>query len=542
MRNRSNDRSIGGLGSNVYSRRHALQLGAVGGAVLLSPWSGLTGVAGAESPSIERFKDPLPKPRNYLPRPNGRYVVGMRQFKHEMHSDIGKVTTVWGYGDADGFSYPGPTFDLPTGQRTTVRWRNLLSRNANASHYLEQAPEVWNTIHGAEDNRKSVVHVHGAHIAAAVDGYPEATFLPGDNRLYHYDLDQQATTLWYHDHSLGNTRLNVMMGLAGMFLIRDANEQAMIAARHLPGTDHEMPLVFQDRRIKENGSLGYDRDFDDMFFGDVSLVNGKAWPHMEVEPRKYRFRMLNGANSRIYTIVLGDGSLVMHQIGSDGGFLDAPIPLTSLTLSPGERADVVIDFAQAGLSPGDDLVLRNIRPSRHDEEDDEFPIDDLLQFRVTTGGPDDVTLPATLNAVVRLREEDAVQNRDFSLEDHYDPRVGDSEWQINDLGWNDITEYVQDDTVEVWNWVNLSDHPHPMHIHLVQSQVLSRSKNGLDIPLAANEMGWKDTILVGPSETVRVISRFKGQRPALGEELYSYHCHIVEHEDHEMMRQFKLVY
>ena len=294
----------------LYSRRRIIQMGAMGSAALLGPWSMFTGVAAAgESGSLTHFKDPLPKPRVFQSS-TGKYTVGMRQLRHEIHSDIGPITRVWGYGDGDGYSFPGPSFDVPTGQTTTVRWKNRLSRNPDATHYLKQNANVWDNIHGAENNRKAVVHLHGGHIAADVDGYPEDTILPGEDVTYKYNIDQQAATLWYHDHALGNTRLNVMMGLAGFFIVRDAHETGLIATNRIPSGAYEMPLVFQDRRIKENGRLGYDKSFDDSFFGDVSLVNGKAWPYMEVEPRSYRFRMLNGANSRIYTFKLEHG-LVM---------------------------------------------------------------------------------------------------------------------------------------------------------------------------------------------------------------------------------------
>ena len=378
------------------------------------------------------------------------------------------------------------------------------------------------------------------HVGAAVDGYPELTFLHGESRRYDYKLDQPAATLWYHDHALGNTRLNVMMGLAGFFLVRDGRERTMIANGKIPGYDHEMPLVFMDRRIKEDGQLGYDREFDDSFYGHVSLVNGRAWPHMEVGPRKYRFRMLNGANSRIYTLRL-PGGLKMHQIGTDGGFLPSPIEIDQITLSPGERADIVIDFGQAGISPGDDIIMENTLPSSHGGED-EYPISDVLQFRVRNGPGDNITLPARLATVPTLHEGDAVRTRTFSLDDHFDPRVGESEWQIDGLGWNDITEVVQNGTTEVWSWHNKSNHPHPMHIHLVQSQVLSRTRGGVNLGVSPSERGWKDTVLVGPKETVKVISRFNGQNPQLGEELFAFHCHVLEHEDHEMMRQYRLVY
>lgn len=539
----------------LMKRRQFLKVSALGGAALCLPLGLARQFAYAEaSPSVTHFKDPLPKPRVFQPDAFGAITVGMRELQQALHSDIGPVTTVWGYGDNGGFSFPGPTFEARTGQLTRVTWVNELGVHPNQPHYLEIDPAILNAVHGAQDNRKAVVHLHGGHVTAVADGYPKDTILPGEQVTYDYDIDQQAATLWYHDHALGNTRLNVYMGLAGFFLIRDDVEGALVQQAMLPGSDYEYPLVFQDRRVNGDGSLGYDRMFDDSFFGDVALVNGRAWPYLDVAPRKYRFRMLNGSNSRSYTFQLGDGSLVFQQIGSDGGFLETPVTLHQITLTPGERADVVIDFAQPGLSSGDDVVLMNTRPSHGlDEEDDEHPIADLMQFRIQYGSTaDPVVLPQTLRSITRLPEADAVVRRNFLLEDKYDPRVLDSEWLINGAGFDQIDDVVQNNTVEIWNWINKSEMLHPMHLHLVQFQVLGRHRisesddgdlvPGTDLGVDENERGWKDTVRVGPKEYVRVIARFTGQRNDVDHELFPFHCHILEHEDHEMMRQYQLQY
>jgi spore coat protein A len=539
------------------SRRDVLKLSAAGGAALLLPWGSGNLAYAKKSPPIDHFRDPLPKPRVFNPIAQGpgldEYEVGMQEIMHELHSDIGPVTTVWGYGDQDGISSPGPTFEARKGRTTRVYWKNMLSGDPNESHYLVQHSSVWNYIHGAEDNRKAVVHLHGGHITADVDGYPTDTILPTESVLYDFNIDQQAATLWYHDHALGNTRLNVYMGLAGFFLVRDTVEDQLIQNGLLPHYDYEYPVVIQDRRIKGNGKLAYDTLFDDSFFGDVAVVNGKAWPYLDVEPRKYRFRLLNGSNSRVYTLQLGDGSIPFVQIGSDGGFLMTPQVINSLTLTPGERADVVIDFAHPGLSPGDDLVLINTQPSRPMEEKDEDPLVELMQFRIQfVNVMNDVMLPAMLTSIPKLSENDAVQERYFTLEDEFDPDIGDSEWLINGGHFDDIEDFVQNGTIEVWNWVNKSDMIHPMHIHLVQFQILGRYEAvensegdlvpGADLGLDPGESGWKDTVRVGANEIVRVIARFDGQATGLDYERFPYHCHILEHEDHEMMRQFQLQY
>ncbi len=543
--------------SHGISRRDVLKLSAAGGAAALILPLGSANLAFAKkSPALDHFIDPLPKPRVFSPIVQGLvdvYSVSMQEILHELHSDIGPVTTVWGYGDQVGVSSPGPTFEVQMGRIARVKWTNELAVDPNESHYLHQHQSVWDNIHGAVDNRKAVVHLHGGHIAADVDGYPYDTILPTEYVEYDYNIDQQAATLWYHDHALGNTRLNVYMGLAGFFLVKDAMEDQLIADGYLPSSEYDYPVVIQDRRIKGNGKLAYDTLFDDSFFGDVAVVNGKAWPYLDVEPRKYRFRLLNGSNSRVYNLRLGDGSVPFIQIGSDGGLLESPEEIYSLKLTPGERADVVIDFASSGLNPGDDLVLMNTHPSRPMEEEDEDPLLELMQFRVISANVmSDVTIPDELNSIEKLSEDDADQERYFTLEDEYDADISDSKWLINGGEFDDIEDIVQNGAIEVWNWVNKSDMIHPMHIHLVQFQILGRYKSmensegdlvpGTDLGLDPGESGWKDTVRVGPKEIVRVIARFDGQSTGLDHELFPYHCHILEHEDHEMMRQFKLQY
>jgi spore coat protein A len=544
------------------SRREFLQAtGALGGAALLLPWSATSRSAfAAGSPALTKFKDPLRIPPVMRANANGVYHVRMRQFKQELHSDIGPVTPVWGFGNAaSGFSSPGPTFVVPAENPTRVVWYNHLSGDINAPHFLRVDESVLDGVHGATDNRKAVVHLHGGHVTSFADGFPTQFILPTQSVTYDYAPQEKSATLWYHDHAIGNTRLNVMMGLAGGFIVRDAQERAWIASGQLPDPRYEMPLVLQDRRLTGTGRIAYDRTYDDSFFGDVMLVNGRAWPHLDVEPRKYRFRLLNGSNTRNYTLQLGSDSdaWVFHQIGSDGGFLPAPISLRQITLTPGERADVIVDFAQPGMWNGVALVNRDM-----DQMHMDAPIlDEVMAFRVaSTPVNDGIVLPAVLATITPLDINGAPQ-RYFKLEDEYDPNVGDAMWHITgptradtETAFDVPTHTVQNGSVEVWNWVNKSEMIHPMHIHLVQFQVLGRWQLGEDekgnpIPLGdnrvdANELGWKDTVRVGGLEYVSVAARFTGvANLAPGQtEPIPFHCHVLEHEDHEMMRQFLLRY
>lgn len=537
-------------GQMRMSRRQILKVGAVAGGALMLPLKfGVKQSEAKESPELKHFVDQLPKPRVFQPSgTNGSsdfYQVGMREIEGQFHRDL-PLTTVWGYGDSEGYSSPGPTFEARKGRNTVVNWKNRLAESPSAPHFLDIDPSIIGSIHGAENSRKAVVHLHGGEIVAEVDGYPYDTILPKMNVEYDYEIIQNAATLWYHDHALGNTRLNVYMGLAGFFLVRDDYEDSLTANKMLPDREFEYPLALQDRRFNKDGSLSYDKKFDDSFFGDVMVVNGKAWPYLDVQRRKYRFRVLNGSNSRSYRLQLGDGSTSFYQIGSDGGFLSAPVKLNRLMLTPGERADIIVDFSQ--FDADKDIILTNTFPSRPMERKDEDPITEVIKFR-TFGAvvANDVSLP-TLTAIAAIPVASDTVHRDFKLDDMYDEKLGESKWEINKLGFDEITEEIRPGAVEVWNFINKSDMIHPMHLHLVQFQVLSRHLSrensegdlvpGRDLGVDANERGPKDTVRVGPKEIVTVVARFPSEDKYNG--LFPYHCHILEHEDHEMMRQYQI--
>lgn len=487
--------------------------------------------------NLEPFVDPLPipgiaQPINGVPGGTADYEIAIRQVQQQLHRDLAP-TTVWGYNG----QYPGPTILATTGLPITVKWINDLRDSMGVprtDHYLA----VDLCPHGAADLPKVVTHLHGGHIPADSDGHPEDTFLPGADDTYYYPNNQPAATLWYHDHALGITRLNVYMGLAGFYIIRDAVEDAL----DLPDGEFDIGLAIQDRTFNLDGTLLYPSAWQDHFFGDVILVNGKVWPFLNVKRGKYRFRILGGSNSRTYTLSLSN-SATFHQIGTDGGLLETPVPLTELTISPGERADVVMDFEP--YAPGTEIILTNSAPSPFPGTPGVGVVPNVMKFIVTADAGYTTPLPATLRPVEQLQEVDAVQDREFVLRKFVEPCTG-SEWLINGLQWDDITELPVLGTTEVWRFVNRSGIMHPMHMHLVFFQVLDRQMFeivddevvpiGSPIAPAPNEAGWKDTVQVGPSEIVRVIAHFDDYTG-----LYPYHCHILEHEDHEMMRQFRAV-
>jgi spore coat protein A, manganese oxidase len=489
------------------------------------------------SVTLEPFVDPLPIPAVAQPvsgTPGGEatYHIAMRQFQQQLHRDL-PPTTVWGYGD----TYPGPTIEARTGHPVTVKWINDLRDGMGmlrTNHYLN----VDLCMHGPHmfgSTPRTVVHLHGGHVPAASDGHPEQTILPGEDTTYLYPNTQQASTSWYHDHAMGITRLNVYMGLAGLYIIRDEVEDAL----GLPSGEYEIPLVIQDRTFRASGELFYPELWEEHFFGDTVLVNGKVWPYLNVKKGKYRFRLLNGSNARTYTLMLSNHA-PLHVIGSDGGLLEAPVEMMQLTMTSGERVEVVMDFSS--YAPGTQITLTNSAPAPFPGPAGVGVIPDIMRFIVVDEPGHTAPLPQMLRPVARIPEAAAAEMRDFVIRKHPEPCAG-STWLINGLRWDDITEYPRLNTAEIWSFVNRSGMIHPMHMHLVHFQVLDRQAFemsgeqivpiGPRMPPPAHEQGWKDTVAAYPMEITRVIARFENY---LGS--FAYHCHILEHEDHEMMRQF----
>ncbi|MCA9289636.1 MAG: multicopper oxidase family protein, partial [Phycisphaerales bacterium] len=489
---------------------------------------------------LEPFVDPLPIPAVAQPlkgRPGGAatYQMDITEFTQQLHRDL-PPTTVWGYAG----TFPGPTIEATTDEPVTVLWHNDL-RDETGALRTEHILPVDLCLHGPDTEgatARTVAHLHGGHIPWLVDGYPEFTALPGETQEYVYPNHQPAATLWYHDHALGITRLNVYMGLAGFYLIRDADESAL----SLPTGEYEIPIVIQDRSFHADGSFRYPDTWQEMYFGDTIVVNGAVWPYAEVKRGKYRFRLLNGSNSRTYTLALDDGR-TFRQIGSDGGLLEAPVALTSLTIMPGERADIVVDFQDDPL--GAEILLVNSAPAPFPGAAGVGVVPNIMKFVVTGGAAYSDPLPDTLRVIEPLDEAEAVIERDFELR-KYTTECNGSWWLVNGVDWHHIHEYPVLGTSEVWRFINRSGMAHPMHMHLVFFQVLDRQMFevvegeivplGDPVPPAPNEAGWKDTIRVEPNELVRVIARFEDYTGR-----YAYHCHILEHEDHEMMRQYQTV-
>jgi spore coat protein A len=486
------------------------------------------------------YVDPLPLPAIATPTsgtPGGaaEYTMAIRQIRQRLHRDLPE-TLLWVYDDGTGGTYPGPTIEARRGEPVSVTWVNDLRDDAGA-FLTEHLLPVDGCLHGGSHGPTRVVtHLHGGHVPSEFDGQPELAIRPGESTTYEYPNAQDAGTLWYHDHALGITRLNVYAGLAGLYVIRDTDEELL----NLPSGPYEVPLVIQDRSIMPNGALHYHPTWTEHHHGEQNLVNGVVMPYLEVLRGRYRFRVLNGANSRTYTISLSFG-LPFTIIGTDDGLLPRPRTVTEITLGPAERVDVVVDFS--ALPAGTQVELTNSAPAPYPGQPGVGVLPRIMQFRVVNANGFTTPVPATLRPMTRLDEADAVATRDFELARGATDACGYRPWLINGLAWDDITEMPRLGTTEIWRFINRSGVSHPMHIHLVHFQVLDRQPfeliGGTVTPIGSPEEpepweeGWKDTVTVNANEIVRVIARFEDYAGA-----FPYHCHILEHEDHEMMRQF----
>ena len=493
----------------------------------------------AQQVCLEPYVDWLPIPPVAVPvrgRAGGEafYEIAMKEFRQKLHRDL-PPTTLWGYNG----QYPGPTIEAYRNRPVQVRWINDLRYLDTGLPRTDHYFDVDTRIHGPDMYGKmprTVVHLHGGHVPPEYDGFPESTFVSGGSRLYRYPNTQLPTALWYHDHALGITRYNVMMGLAGFYLIRDRDEEAL----HLPSGAYEIPLLVQDRSFNPDGSLRYPAQWAPMFIGDKVLVNGKVWPKLRVDQGRYRFRVLNGSNHRIFTLALSDHH-AFQVIGSDGGLLSSPVEVTKLSLGPAERADLVLDFE--GYAPDSAVLLQDTMEAGQVDTSD--PGASRIMKFIVSGAPGWTTpLPSFLSRVDRIPESQATRTRTFEL--RFDQSL--QQFRIGDAGWGEATEFPALGATEIWQFANETSEPHLMHMHLVQFQILDRSSfqvvSGKVVPGSdrrppdPEEAGWKDTAKVKPNELLRVIMRF-GPDGFLGD--YVFHCHMLEHEDNEMMRQFTVV-
>ena len=461
----------------------------------------------ATSPALTPFMDALPIPPVLKPVVKGKtdtYTLTMQPGLARCHTEL-PMTSIVGYNGL----YPGPTIRARKGRLVVVTQRNSLPAG-HSGH-----------VGSGESLHFPAVHLHGAVVAPESDGHPKDGIPLGGSRVYQYPNQQRACGLWYHDHTHEATGRNVYNGLAGLYFIDDPREKIL----GLPGGAYEIPLVIQDRVFSGSGQMVYSLDavaLESGMQGDVIVVNGKAQPFLDVGTAKYRFRILNASNSRIYKLALSNLQPLV-QIGTDGGLLQRPNQQTSIEIAPSERVDLVVDFSESPI--GTQIILQNLNGAGRTAS--------VMRFHVTKKVRDRSRIPEFLAPFEELPQAESVTTREFNLN-----RLaldGVLTWVINGQAYNAANPPLANpklNTIEKWRFTNPTTHPHPMHLHLVQFQIIDI--NGA--PQDPAKFGWKDTFVVPPSGEVTIVAKFSDYTGR-----YVFHCHNLEHEDYAMMGEFEVV-
>jgi len=593
------------------NRRDFVKTGVASGVSLLAGGSRI--LKAQTTPALQPFVDPLPVPA-HLPHSNS-YHITMNQVTARLHRDL-PPTPVWAYNG----NFLGVVIEAFRGSPITVRWDNQLP----SRHLFPEAMDI--TIHGSTPEIpqvKTVVHLHGAKVLPQFDGYPEAWFTnaatnvnPPNFRDYQYPNDQPATNLWFHDHAIGTTQLNFYAGLIGNYLLRDNFELNSGLPMNPP---FEVPLIIMDRYFKIGsnnrftGEMLYDTPttpppvfvnsdatphhpvWATELWADTALVNGKVYPFLNVEPRVYRFRTLNACNARFLNLSLFDEhtrqNVPFYLIGTDQGFLQRPVRLTSLLKANAERHDILVDF---GPLEGHTITMMNNAPVPYPDGGGGPDIPRIMQFRVVDDlSSRTISIPSSLVAATStagLATATVVQTRDIPLDEiedtetdeMRDPNFGPDPPQFegaNETGspvlamielkhWSAPTSILPKvGSTEIWRFINATPDTHPIHVHLVEFEVLDRQEfnvdkfkatrivdfldptTGLPFPVQPPDASEKDA----PKDVVRVeqntVTRIKmtfnlptGTVTMHGQQFkYVVHCHILEHEDNEMMRPYAVV-
>jgi FtsP/CotA-like multicopper oxidase with cupredoxin domain len=402
-----------------------------------------------------------------------------------------RISNSWTFNNG----MPGPTLVVNSGSTASINFQNNL-------------PE------------ESIVHWHGLIVDHANDGHPNQAIASNTSRSYNFPVIQRAGFSWYHPHTHLKTGKQVYFGLAGGFIIRDAEESGL----SLPSGSMEVPLVLRDATFNSAGNLSYSPTAGGMN-GKVSLVNGTINPYLDVQKAVYRFRILNGANSRVYDLRLvnttNNAQIPFVLIGNDGGLLPSSHLISSVVMSNGERVDILADFRN--YANGTKLMLKDNRTGWS-----------LLEFRVGntsvayTGSVSPTTGGQFLSVVPALPNPDTT--RIFSFDGM--TKINGIEYDMNRVDWT-----VPYGRTELWRFVTNGNAPHPVHIHGAVFQVVSRTGGRNQVYVW--EQGWKDTVLLENNETVTVKIRFNDD--CNRNSLYLMHCHKLEHEDGGMMANFMVV-
>ena len=562
----------------MITRRTFLKYGAGASAALALPWTVRQASAARPARSmLTKYIQPLPLPgagivvATHSPMNPNQYAFTQREIMRQLHPNL-PPTPFFAYDDGSGLAGQAGSFGMAivshSGTPLDVSYTNALPLI-----YPEWIP-VDTRLTPLGNQVRAMTHLHGAFVAGTSDGNPAITpdgFGLGQTQTTHYPNEQPATLLWFHDHALGATRLNVFAGLAAAYILRDqydtGSEPNPIG---IPGGAYEIPLVIQDRQFNPDGTFLYPTsDIEGVtwigeYFGDVMLVNGKVWPFLDVEPRMYRFRILNGCNARILNLDIGGPDF--WQIGAEGGMWDIPVPVKNLVMAPAERADVLVDFSNFA---GQTIVIKNHKP--HSPVSNPAPeLPQVMQIRVGTNvsqqGP--AAIPSSLLGGRAAIVTGPIAATRYITLNEID--VDEPTWFLNLNGLHfedpitDTEPAPKVGTVEDWVYINVTGDTHPMHTHLVTFQVIGRTPfdveayeeafegpngvtgghdpssfaTGPEEPPDPTERGFKDTVKANPGYFTRIRAKFDLPTGVTAPQSYVHHCHIVEHEDNDMMRPF----
>jgi spore coat protein A, manganese oxidase len=541
------------------SRRDLIKIAAAGGAAMALPFergafTATSSVRMATTAMPKYFSLPFVRPPELSPVGTSDVTCFDGQVRsyprYEVSQTFGVAQIMPGY-KTPTFGYngvvPGATIRVHKGNPIVVNQTNLLHRPPAAPYQNVAMPSAYTS---DPWQRSTSTHLHGSASLPQFDGYASDVTFPGQRKSYFYPNSQEARTLWYHDHGVNHTSQNAYNGLAGMYIMHDPVEQAL----GIPQGEYDVPLIIRDAMFANDGSLIYNDNSESGVYGDVLLVNGVPWPEMVVERRKYRFRFLNASVSRSYTWSLSDGrsAVPMTVIGTDAGLMPKPQVVSKFLHGMAERYEVVIDFSQ--YKDNTTLTLQNLLPANNIEY---AGIKQAMRFRVLGDARtlENNSVPAYWEDAVEAPECMTFKESDLIAQNvpqrEFKFIRANSKWTINGETWENVIDsgYThcmaepEYGAVEIWQLTNTSGGWfHPVHIHLVDFQVLSR--NGSASRVQPYERGPKDVVYVGENETVRVAMRFAG--PSAGEGWpmprgrYMMHCHNLVHEDHDMMMQFSV--
>jgi bilirubin oxidase len=429
------------------------------------------------------------------------YEVDVKPFEQQVYAGK-KPARLVGY---DGIS-PGPTFRMTKGREAVVRFRNYGDKDLS-------------------------VHLHGSYSRAAFDGWAEDTTKYGEYKDYYYPNSQSARTLWYHDHAIHHTAENAYFGQAGFYILHDPAEDKL----GLPSGKYDLPLALSAKQYNQDGTLFDPKDETTSLWGDVIHVNGQPWPFHSVEPRKYRLRWLDASISRTFKLTFVDDSgkeVPFQMIGSDTGLLTKPVTSSNLEISMAERWEMIFDFSAFA---GKNITVKNARDVQHDE--DYNSTDKVMRFVVGKDAPKDTSNNG--NPPTDLRTVPFPPNNGGKIDRSFKFHRSNGEWQVNGVTFADVKNRIlakpPRGAIEIWQLENgAGGWSHPVHIHLVDFQILSRTggKRGV---LNYEKEALKDVVLLGEGEAVTVIARY-----APYDGVYMFHCHNLIHEDHDMMAAFNV--